>query len=325
MATLQQLIDALAKASPGQVVFVDGSARIDCSVPVHIEGLKIVIPKGVTLASDRGHGYSRGALIYSKTMRTYPLVECGGPNVRITGIRLRGPDTSRRMGVHKASSERGKAQGIKNGWDSKYYYSFPTSQGILCNHDRLEIDNCELAGWSETAIYLRAGTKHHVHHNSIHHNQRNSLGYGVSHGAADSLVEYNIFNRNRHSLAGTGGPGCSYEARHNVQMKHSLSHSFDMHGGRDRLDGTTVAGTWMKIHHNTFMSFAKPVQIRGIPQEGATVNNNWFHYHRANAADYRKPVATDGKTDVFNNAYGTQPATIQDPEANSPTAPAPKK
>jgi len=87
-------------------------------------------------------------------------------------------------------------------------------------------------------------------------NQRNGLGYGVSHGYGkniSSLVECNLFDYNRHSIAGTGVPGNSYEARNNVELGASLSHNFDMHGGKGRRDGTDIAGTKILIHHNTFM------------------------------------------------------------------------
>jgi len=57
------------------------------------------------------------------------------------------------------------------------------------------------------------------------------------------MIERNWFNHNRHSIAGTGKPGCGYLACHNVEAGTSLSHCFDMHGGRDRKDGTDTAGT----------------------------------------------------------------------------------
>ena len=45
-----------------------------------------------------------------------------------------------------------------------------------------------------------------------------------------------------------GAAASGYEARNNVEMGRSLSHCFDMHGGRDRKDGTDVAGGWMHVH-----------------------------------------------------------------------------
>ena len=52
--TLDELLDALAKARSGDTVFIDGSVEIDCTERVFIEQQVIEVPEGVTLASDRG-------------------------------------------------------------------------------------------------------------------------------------------------------------------------------------------------------------------------------------------------------------------------------
>ena len=92
-------------------------------------------------------------------------------------------------------------------------------------------------------------------------------------------IEYNLFNWNRHSIAGTGRPGNSYVARHNVELGVSLSHCFDMHGGRDRGDGTDTAGTLIEIYNNTFRASQTPVVIRGVPEKRCEVHHNWFLKH----------------------------------------------
>ncbi len=92
-------------------------------------------------------------------------------------------------------------------------------------------------------MHLIGGDGHLVQH---------CLGYGVCLDEAETLIEGNLFDANRHSIAGTGRSGSGYEARNNVEMGRSLSHCFDMHGGRDRNDGTDVAGGWMHVHHNAW-------------------------------------------------------------------------
>src|SRR3712207_1682821 len=58
--TRDELIAALATAVAGDTVFVSGAASIN------LTGYKrIVIPPGVTLASDRGTNGSAGALLYN--------------------------------------------------------------------------------------------------------------------------------------------------------------------------------------------------------------------------------------------------------------------
>ena len=313
VTTLDELIDALGKAQAGEVVFVAGDVAIDCTTRVYNEKLVLEVPAGVILASDRGHDGSPGALIHSDAFATRPLIRIMGEDVRITGLRLRGPDPETRQDLHRQSAQRGLATNNPRGFDHDYYYQFPTSDGILTEHPRLEVDNCDLAGWSHAAVYLRRGDGHHIHHNFIHHNQRHGLGYGVSHDIAESLIEYNLFNYNRHSIAATGRPDSGYEARHNVEIQHSVSHCFDMHGGGDRRDGTNIAGTWMKVHHNTFRSHARPILIRGIPEKEAVIHHNWFYHHRGDmGAGGLNPVGTQGHTRVFNNASGVRAPQVFD-------------
>jgi len=289
--TLEDLLEALRTAHAGDVLHIDGKAVIDCSVRVHIDQLVLEIPEGVTLASDRGTSGAPGAMIVSDTFATRPLIRALGPHVRITGLRIKGPYPHRGMDHHYRS--------FKEGRGHEYYYKFPVSDGINTSYDHLEVDNCELAGWNHASIFLKEGKDHHMHHNFIHHNQYNGLGYGISHVTAFSLIECNLFNHNRHSIAGTGSPDSGYEARNNVEMGVSLSHCFDMHGGRDRGDGTEIAGTWMRVHHNTFRCPKTAVVIRGVPTEGATIYNNWF---------YQKPekmsVRSLGQTTITHNFYG---------------------
>ncbi len=69
-------------------------------------------------------------------------------------------------------------------------------------HAGLEVDNCELWGWSHSAVSLFEGERHRIHHNHIHHNQRHGLGYGVTLNRGEVEIEYNLFDWNRHSIAG---------------------------------------------------------------------------------------------------------------------------
>lgn len=297
VSSAEELIEALKKAKSGETVFVKGDAEIDLSVYVRAEELVLEIPQGVTLASDRGYQDSPGASIYSNEFKTSPLIQVMGNGVRITGLRLRGPDPKLRMDFHRRCFSEG-------GPGHELYYKFPTSDGIVTDCDALEVDNCTLYGWSHAAVYLRNGKGHHIHHNHVHHNQRHGLGYGVSHNTAFSLIEYNLFDDNRHSIAGTGRSPSGYEARHNVVLEHANGHLFDMHGGRDRKDGTDIAGTWMKVYNNTFTcERMQAVLIRGVPVEEATIHHNWFYLPEPG----KNVVGSDGRTRVTDNVYGPEP------------------
>jgi len=296
--TAAELIAALAKAAAGQVVYVPDEAKIDLTPLVREKKLVLEIPAGVTLASGRGRGGSAGGLIFSDEMKTNPLFRTAGANVRVTGLRIRGPDgETREKELRRRLREGGR----------KSYYAVPTSDGIRCSHAKLEVDNCELAGWSHAAIYLRKASAAHVHHNHIHHCRRLGLGYGVCLNEADALIEANRFDYCRHHIAGTGRPGTSYEARYNLVGPHANGHSFDMHGGRDRRDGTDVAGTWIRIHHNTFRAVHVPaVVIRGRPEKLAEIHHNWF-LHPGESAAVRQTNAK-GNVKTSDNRFGARRA-----------------
>ncbi|MCD4699121.1 MAG: right-handed parallel beta-helix repeat-containing protein [Phycisphaerae bacterium] len=300
--TLDGLLDALKKAGKGQVVYLAEDVEIDLTVRTYTEKTVIEIPEGVTLAGNRGQDGSPGAIIFSDAFQTHPMIRATGPNVRITGLRLRGPEPKRRLEHHRRSFK-----SKKKGRGQKYYYKFPESLGVRTEHPGLEIDNCELSGWSYAAIYLKSGDKHHIHHNYIHHNQYNGLGYGVTHNRAFSLIDYNLFNYNRHSIAGTGRSGSGYEAANNVELGVSLSHCFDMHR-RDSKDGVSIgiAGDWMKIHHNTFRAPKTAILIRGLPQQKAEVYNNWFYHDSVKGA-----VGHRGKTAIYDNAYSLKDPKVE--------------
>ncbi len=162
--TLEELIDALGQAQPGQVVFIPGETEIDLTT-----------------------------------------------GVRITGLRIRGPNPKRYLDHHRRAFREGYG-------GHSYYYKFPTQNGISTEFDGLEVDNCEISAFGHGGVYLIGGVDHHIHHNYIHHCQYNGLGYGISHNTSSSLIECNLFDWNRHSIAGTGRPGCGYVARNNIEL-----------------------------------------------------------------------------------------------------------
>lgn len=298
VSTRPELIEALSEAQAGEVVFVDPDAEIDLSVWVRLDELTLEVPGGVTLASNRGQDGAAGAIIYSDEFATQRMIRTTGPGVRITGLRLRGPDPQRRMDLHRAAFQEGGGREL--------YYSFPTSRGVETRHAGLEVDNCEVWGWSHAGIYLVEGEDHRIHYNHIHHNQRHGLGYGVTINKAQAEIEYNLFDWNRHSIAATGRPPSGYAARHNVVLENANSHLLDMHGGRDRGDGTDIAGSWMAFENNTLINTQQSaIVIRGVPEQEAVVERNWFHHPE----EGDRAVRTGGRTNVADNVYGVPPRT----------------
>jgi hypothetical protein len=89
-----------------------------------------------------------------------------------------------------------------------------------------------------------------------------------------------------------------------VELGTSLSHCFDMHGGRDRKDNTTIAGTNIEIYNNTFRAKERAVVIRGVPEDKCVVFQNWILLH----PDGEKAVRAEEKTRTYDNLYGEKPS-----------------
>ncbi|MHC4325928.1 MAG: hypothetical protein ACYSUX_16785, partial [Planctomycetota bacterium] len=101
------LLEELSKAKAGQVVFIPAETVIDLTARIYIDQLVLEIPEGVTLAGNRGHGKSNGALLTSDALKTPVMIRAAGPDVRVTGLRIRGPNTKRYLGHHRRSFGKG--------------------------------------------------------------------------------------------------------------------------------------------------------------------------------------------------------------------------
>jgi hypothetical protein len=283
--TKAELLSALAAAQPGDTVFVDGAASID------LTGTKrIAIPAGVTLASNRGQGGAAGGLLYNTELDLGQGSEAWaqfspGSQVRITGLRLRGPDTEIRDNAYQYDNSRGiEARGVSD----------------------LLVDGNELWGWSHGAVYLGDTLEGRVRGNNIHHNRRTGLGYGVVlYGDTSAVIEDNTFTQNRHAIAGQGIRTQRYDARFNLVVDNAKSHGFDMHGENEALDnGAPYAGDVIHITNNSFRSKVEPaVKVRGRPQTGAWVSGNCFAHTSASGAVAQ--VHFSGNLHVGSNTYGT--------------------
>lgn len=280
------LINALGRASPGDIVYVDGSANIDMTGTFDVR-----IPTGVTIASNRGENGAPGGRIYQNRMPGDPLVNnrifiTNGPNIRLTGLRIQGPDPHGR-----------------NPPDIRV--------AVWSYHTNFVVDNCEIYEFGYAGIRIQntgSNSGQYIHHNHIHTNLHTGTGYGVAIVDSEVLIEANLFDYNRHSIATAGRPNCAYEARYNIIGPNTMSTDFDMHQDPD---DPNWGGNWVWIHHNTFTNpnvFA--FGQRGYPRTGA-----WVEYNVMNSAalpapirqryyyDYAKPVTNErlGRVYVSNN------------------------
>lgn len=273
----RDFLDALGKAKEGQVIFIPGETEID------LTGKKdLVLPAGVTLAGERGRNGCRGACIRDKQKKSHTLFKTGGYGIRVTGLHFHGPHPGR---------------------DRAAFYVY----GISVSHSDIEIDNNEIHAFNTVGIGVSAfAINVQIHHNHIYDCTQNGLGYGVSTQSPDVHIIANIFNNCRHHIASSGAPGSFYEAAWNLVLEDAIGHHFDMHGGRDRGDGTNIAGDGVEIHHNTFRGTANHIVIRGVPSQGGSIHHNWF----TNPPGIKsvRTISDDKNTDVnlkiYKNVHG---------------------
>jgi len=260
VSTAVDLIEALRLAKAGDIVFIDGDATID------LTGRQFIpIPGNVTVASNRGRGGSKGALLYCDSY-AYPLFEARGENVRITGLRLKGPNPN-------AVDPEGR--------------SLPHSGGVASAYINTEVDNSELWAWGTYAIELLPGASNaQIHHNSIHDTRRAGYGYGIVLDQAQAVVYGNEFDGCRHAIAGSGRVGTSYEAAYNVVGSRGTDHGFDMHGAPD-FDKRHTKAVWRfnegggEIVHDSSIGLFHPLNRCRL--EGMPLPESWVSTARGGA------------------------------------------
>jgi hypothetical protein len=272
-----------ALGTAGQIVRITNNVQLDLS---GLDGIRVA--QGVRLIGGRT-AHQDGPLLFTKT-RPGALLRIAGDGVRITGLRIRGPD----MGVPGGGSTKAIA-------DDSFR--------------NLEVDNNEIYGWKGSAVEIRDNDRRishtgtptiRVHDNYLHHNQHvGRLGYGVvvSDGSF-VLIERNVFDWNRHAIAGDGSDWSGYHAYDNLVLpnggKHRWipfpgfwihTHQFDMHGQRncgvgdifsDALYNCGRAGHHMDVRYNAFLYSEKPaIKLRGTPFVlpcGVKVISNTFRH-----------------------------------------------
>ena len=285
-----------ALGTPGQTINVRNNVDISLTFCE-----RIPVAGGVKLLGGRSPT-EPGPRIWT---RAYPgaLLSVQGDDVRISGMRIEGA----RMDVYRGKLLEVYGDSIpgvgrqkidlSDGIEIGTYTEFPIVRGI-------EIDNNEIFGWMGSGVEVRDKAsrlpteppyKARVHDNYFHHNRRGGGdGYGVSvYNGAFVLIDRNVFDYNRHAIAGDGRFGSGYALYDNVILGNGgehvyvkgygwrYTHQIDMHG-RDSCLGHLncgQAGHHMDVQHNAvFYARQDAVKLRGTPVDprGMLVTNNSF-------------------------------------------------
>ncbi len=293
VSTVEQLKERLAHAKESEVILVGEGVRLDLSAEATLQVTVPVILKGV-----KGPGGSTPTLVHLG--RPLPMLRVEAPDVRIEDLRFEG--------IEKDSKKEEIIELNRRG--IKGVYQFPVTRGIEIVSRGVVLSGCELSGFSHAAVFLSGDSSAYIEKSYFHHNQRWGLGYGVAlHERAQARITGNRFNWNRHSIAASGLPGQVYEADLNWFGPDHSATPLDMHGGKDRSDGTEIAGRRVHIHHNRILSTTVPAFIhRGIPQEEVRIEHNQLaHSSEKAAVGYYNGVtrkAINGKFVFEGNEFG---------------------
>lgn len=300
----QQPLLIQALATPNAIVRVQNQVEMDLSRLPTVE-----IAAGVSLIGARTPREPGGRFYASAPHHTLFLVT--GDNVRISGVRIDGGE----MGV--ADFEASPMFGI-----------------VVDSKSNVEIDNNEIYGWRGAAVMVQDELNliDRVHNamtvriddNYIHHNRHaEAHGYGVVVGdGAYALIEGNVFDWNRHAIAGDGSPGSGYFAYRNLVLEHggdhyelfgvtvAYTHQFDMHGTRNCSSSSSAwdcgpAGEYIDIRYNSFFNaHGSAIKLRGTPAIGGDVAFNVFAQTFLSSNSYPPFVQYETGLYDWDNQFG---------------------
>lgn len=260
-----------ANAQPGTVI------ELDANVLIFLEDA-VEIKEGVTIRGDR-RGTRPGPLLRGGDDIIDGMLKIIGNDVRITGLRLKGPSRSLAEATPKVAGIFAYDQNLRTIIDHNEMLEWPHAAVHVSAGE-------EPAGCYSQDQYQRARVRNvRVARNFIHHSQRLAAGYGVliSRGG-DPLIEGNTFLSNRHAISGDGRPSTGYSAQFNLVLVaapdygNGAQQDFDMHGRgateeREYVGG--IAGEYMEIIRNTFLGGNREnFLLRGTPCYLAVFNHN---------------------------------------------------
>jgi hypothetical protein len=260
-----------------------GTIAIPSNITVEMDSLHgLSIGPCVTLKGTRG-GLDPGALMITRNPNLDgPVFFVLGQNVRIEGLRFRGPMTADDRSPHPL------------GYSIKAF--------AVMGDATATINNNVFEFWNVAVIVERplvgpscsdAVPPVSITRNYFNRNANEDAGYGVGIHAGCARIDGNLFNKNRHSVASSGPAGNrqSYLARYNYVLEGGFTvcndlgfcywnQHFDVHGSDGGYGGE--AGEYFDIGWNTirgeqgyYQTQTRPAfMLRGKPAIGAYFHDN---------------------------------------------------
>lgn len=291
-----RLVNVVSAAGEGTVVKLGTSIDLtDCPA--------LNVGQGVTIRGDR-RGTLTGPQLNScyvvnsavkcatvqtkaETIEPMVLLTEGSNDIRITGLRLRGPSRSTDYPQTEAIGVLTFEKNVRNIIDHNDVSDWPYIAIMTKAHDDKDIPtNSKCDPLSVNDPQTRPTTAF-VARNFIHHNQEQNAGYGTeSDWGAYPFIFANTFVSNRHAIAGgKGSAHTAYRAWYNlvlsaVPLQHGTldypfrTHDFDMHGLGDNGFGG-IGGDYIDIYANTFFATNhQTFELRGDICNYAEFHNN---------------------------------------------------
>jgi hypothetical protein len=280
------------------------------------------IPAGVTLRGDR-----RGALLGPQIWLSKGHTSTGpgddpglfimsSSRSRITGLRIRGPNSPNNTGP--------PMKGVQ-----MIVATVDQSQSPVRMDFSELVDHNDISEWTTSAVDLAGPDVDamacpltaptgpqaiHVFRNYIHDNKKGGDGYGlVSGSGAYPLVFANTFQKNVHSVLTDGYAESGYVAVANLFMPGNVSVDTDVHGETGNAGDTHhfggISGMAAQVVGNTYLrtdtgNKTANFTLRGVPCSGVTANflNNVTVHSASDAIGVLPPGATGTETIAWTQA-----------------------
>ena len=286
VSTAAALKSALASATSGQIVYVADGATITVGSTalwyyfnLNDQSIVFNVPAGVTLAGGRGRAGVTGGII----QLTYDPYPTGGGQIEHGSSFIKCGTGANVCGLTLVGMQETVA-----GLDT---------WGCIGAGTNSEIHNNEIHGWGYVGVQAGVNiTNAWVHHNYIHHVQREGYGCAIDvngqdiYHTASLIAEGNVIDYYRHAMSAAYGRS-SYIFRYNYIGANGTNNQIDVHGNND--DQTKVGGEYLhpageniEIYNNTSVHIMAPnggpqplVWVRGTPYSTGfiSVHHNWSY------------------------------------------------